>query len=78
MQRLVAVDFVLISMDHQHGRNCGCSHDVSTENIGNLYSLYTKIDKEQLECLNEIAENSGRLVFRPWDERLHDTVKLFI
>lgn len=35
-----------------------------------LYNLYSRIDKQNLECLNEVQENSGRDVFRPWDERL--------
>ena len=50
--------------------HCGCSQEVKTENLAVLYNLYSRIDKQNLECLNEVQENSGRDVFRPWDERL--------
>lgn len=33
-------------------------------------SLYQKIDTENLQCLNEAEEGSGKAVFKPWDERL--------
>ena len=57
-------------MDHKHGEGCGCSHETKTENMAVLYNLYSKIEKENLECLNESQEGAGKLVFRPWDERL--------
>ncbi|RWS17685.1 PITH domain-containing protein-like protein, partial [Dinothrombium tinctorium] len=47
-----------------------CSHsDVSQ--MGVNYSLYTKIDIENVQCLNEVSEGSGKLVFKPWEDRLH-------
>lgn len=57
-------------MEHVHGANCGCSHEVQTENLANLYSLYSRIDKDNLECLNESHDGSGKTVFRAWDQRL--------
>ena len=58
--------------DHHHGS--GCSHtqeDIeSANNLGFLYSLYAKIDLQNLQTLNESEENAGRTVFRSWDERL--------
>ena len=34
------------------------------------YSLYQKIDFANFECLNESEEDSGKRVFRPWENRL--------
>jgi len=57
-------------MNHQHSSNCGCSGETNTENLASLYNLYSKINKEAVECLNESVEDSGKEVFRPWDQRL--------
>ena len=57
-------------MEHKHGDNCGCSQEIKTESMSVLYNLYSRIDLHNLECLNESRENSGKLVFRPWDQRL--------
>lgn len=61
-----------------HG-SCAGNHDHDdTPEMGIEYSLYEKIDKQQLECLNEAEEDSGKTVFKPWSERLNlDTVSLF-
>lgn len=56
-------------MNHKHGANCGCSNEVGVDSIGVLYNLYSRIDLENLECLNESKENSGKLCFRPWEQR---------
>ncbi|KAG5897260.1 hypothetical protein JTB14_013161 [Gonioctena quinquepunctata] len=57
-----------------HGKCCGDKnhhhHDDSQE-MGIQYSLYGKINKENLECLNEATEGSGRTVFKPWEDRLN-------
>ena len=34
------------------------------------FNLYTKIDLNKLECLNEAEEGSAKNVFKPWDARL--------
>ena len=34
------------------------------------YSLYSKIVMDDVECLNEAEENSGRTVFKSWENRL--------
>ena len=63
------------NMEHQHGAGCGCGHGPNVDQLATLYTLYSKIDKEHVECLNESTENSGKSVFKPWDERLlHDKV----
>ena len=58
--------------DHNHSSGCCHSHseEVDTNNTGFLYSLYSKIDLEKLQCLNEVVENSGKTVFRSYDDRL--------
>lgn len=59
-------------MSHNHGPGCGCDHGqagLSGEEFGVQYSLYQKIDTENLTCLNEEVENSGKLVFKPWEDR---------
>lgn len=38
-----------------------------------MCSLYQKIDTENLQCLNEAEDGSGKTVFKPWDERLDKT-----
>lgn len=52
----------------EHRCDCGSSHD-ATE-LGVQYNLYQKIDKDNVECLNEYEEGSGVKVFKPWEERL--------
>ena len=60
-------------MSHNHGG--GCSHDHSHDDIsdparGNQFSLYLKIDTDRVVCLNEAEEESGKTVFKPWDQKL--------
>ena len=50
-------------------------HEKESSDLGALYSLYTKIDLERVDCLNEEVEGSGKVVFKPWDKRL-DTSKV--
>lgn len=64
----------LIVMSRQHH----CDHDCDghsalndTEDLGILYSLYSKIDLSKVECLNEKTESSGKTVFKPWEDRLN-------
>lgn len=51
--------------------NCNkenCDHSEVTNGIE--YSLYTKIDLANLQCLNEEVDGSCKSIFRPWDDRL--------
>ena len=59
---------------HSHG-GCSGGHDHDPPDRGAEFSLYTKIDTERVECLNEVIDGSGKLVFKAWDERL-DTDKV--
>ena len=54
-----------------------CDHECNghsslndSEDLGVLYSLFSKIDLGKLECLNEAEEGSGKTVFKPWEERM--------
>ncbi|XP_015607757.1 PITH domain-containing protein GA19395 [Cephus cinctus] len=56
-------------MDHQ----CNCGNTHNEGELGVQYNLYTKIDMNNVECLNEYEEGSGVTVFKPWEDRLnHD------
>ncbi|XP_065062037.1 PITH domain-containing protein CG6153-like [Rhopilema esculentum] len=55
------------------GHSCGHEHhehDHSGPDLGALYSLYTKIDIQKVECLNEETDGSGKFVFKAWDKRM--------
>lgn len=54
---------------HQHHDHGGDDAHVGPE-LGIQYTLYTKIDLDNVTCLNEATEGSGKTVFKPWDERL--------
>lgn len=66
------------SMAHHHhhhgdgGDPCGGHGGASSQGpeTGLQYSLYSKIDLDNVQCLNEIKEGSGKLVFKPWEKRL--------
>lgn len=65
-------------MPHQHDSSCGagCDHGqagLDGEEMGVAYSLFQRIDMNKLTCLNETVDNSGRLVFKPWEARLDKT-----
>lgn len=64
-------------MSHSH---CDGHHDhdhASDDEIGVQYNLFQKIDIENLQCLNESIDGSGKTVFKAWDRRLDRTqVKL--
>lgn len=57
---------------HDHGGHgsCGDGHDHPPAELGVAYSLYTRIDTENVECLNEAIDGSGKTVFKPWEDRL--------
>jgi hypothetical protein len=54
---------------HRHGCDGDHNHDETPE-MGLEYSLYSKIKLEDVECLNEKREGSGRDVFKAWENRL--------
>ncbi|KAI9578658.1 PITH domain-containing protein GA19395 [Glossina fuscipes] len=62
---------------HSHNHDSGCSDEAAHIDqpleMGIEYSLYEKIDLDNLECLNEELEGSGKRVFRPYENRLDTT-----
>jgi len=54
---------------HRHGCDGDHNHDETPE-MGLEYSLYSKIRLEDVECLNEKREGSGKDVFKAWENRL--------
>lgn len=60
--------------DHHHHHD-GCAHESNDSDylkeIGIQYGLYTKIDLENLECLNEAEDGSARFIFKPYEQRLN-------
>ena len=40
------------------------------EEQGLAYSLFQRIDMNNLTCLNEETDDSGKTVFKPWESRL--------
>lgn len=53
------------SCEHEHNEHGHVGPETGIE-----YSLYTKIDTDNLECLNEHSDGAGRTVFKPWEDRL--------
>lgn len=62
-------------MPHDHHHEGGCAHESTDSDylkeIGIQYSLYTKIDMNNLECLNETTDGSAKFIFKPYEERLN-------
>ncbi|XP_052868240.1 PITH domain-containing protein GA19395 [Anopheles cruzii] len=62
-------------MSHGHSHGSGCGHEaLGIDNeleMGLAYSLYEKIDLSNVECLNEEVENTGKSVFKAYNERLN-------
>jgi hypothetical protein len=54
---------------HKHGCDGDDNHDETPE-MGLEYSLYSKIDIGNLECLNEKIEGTGKDVFKAWEDRM--------
>ncbi|KAI1287693.1 putative PITH domain-containing protein [Halotydeus destructor] len=55
---------------HCHGQ-CDHNHsDPAGDDRGVSFSLYTKIELDRVECLNEAVDGSGKTIFKAWDERL--------
>jgi hypothetical protein len=56
----------MASFHHCNKEQC----DHQEVNNGDEWSLYTKIDLQNLQCLNEEVDGSSKSVFRPWSDRL--------
>ncbi|KOB70086.1 Thioredoxin family Trp26 [Operophtera brumata] len=47
-------------MSNHHCNHHNCDHGSNDEEIGLQYNLFERIDTENLECLNESVEGSGK------------------
>ncbi|KAK6632447.1 hypothetical protein RUM44_007489 [Polyplax serrata] len=56
---------------HSHNRCDGDDKHDDTPEMGIEYSLFKKIDSDNLECLNEKIQHSGKDVFKSWENRLN-------
>lgn len=54
---------------HGHSHSCGCEGEHEPSERGFEYGLYSRIDLDKLQCLNESRDGDGKLVFKPWDRR---------
>lgn len=54
---------------HGHSHSCGCEGGHEPAERGFEYGLYSRIDLDKLQCLNESRDGDGKLVFKPWDQR---------
>ena len=54
---------------HSHGSHDHGKAGLLGEELGFQYSLYQKIDLENVSCLNEEIEGSGKSVFKAWENR---------
>jgi hypothetical protein len=59
-------------MSHCHDEHCEHDHDDLPES-GEQFLLYSKIDIDNVRCLNESEPDSGKSVIRPWNERQQDS-----
>ncbi|GAA5806203.1 galactose-binding domain-like protein [Helicostylum pulchrum] len=58
-------------MSHCHDEHCEHDHS-DLPDSGEQFLLYSKIDLDNVRCLNESEPNSGKKVIRPWNERMDD------
>ncbi|TWW65112.1 PITH domain-containing protein 1 [Takifugu flavidus] len=54
---------------HGHSHHCGCEGEHEPAERGFEYGLYSRIDLEKMQCLNESRDGDGKVVFKPWDQR---------
>ncbi|VDQ04884.1 unnamed protein product [Trichobilharzia regenti] len=60
--------------DHNSGGSSGhCCHSHKSDE-SSLFSLYKFIDVQNVECLNESVSGSGKLVFKPYEDRKDSSV----
>lgn len=57
-------------MPRGHSHSCEEHAHENPAEKGVQYSLYLKINLDEVTCLNESIDGSGKTVFKPWEERL--------
>lgn len=64
--------------EHNCNKHGACDHQEAGENAAE-WSLFSRIDLDNVQCLNEAVDGSGRKVFRAWEDRLkRDEVSAFV
>ncbi len=58
-----------MSFPHNCNKTC-CDHQSANDNSPE-WNLLSKINMENLQCLNEKIDGSCKKIFRPWDDRLN-------
>lgn len=53
---------------HCHDEHCDHDHEDLPE-AGEQFLLYSKIDRDNVRCLNEAEPGMGKNVIKPWNER---------
>jgi hypothetical protein len=56
-------------MPHCHGEHCEHEHE-DLPGSGEQALLYSRIDRDNIRCLNEAEPDSGKTIVKPWDQRL--------
>ena len=59
-----------MSFNHNCNKTC-CDHQEAAAEDAASWSLYAKIDTQNIQCLNEEVDGSCKKIFRPWDDRLN-------
>ncbi|KAI9259485.1 galactose-binding domain-like protein [Phascolomyces articulosus] len=54
---------------HCHDEHCDHDHD-DLPGAGDQFLLYSRIDRDNVRCLNEAEPDTGKSVIKPWNERL--------
>lgn len=58
-------------MPFEHNCNkATCDHQPTAEETADQWMLNSKIDLDNVQCLNEESDGSAKKIFRSWDERL--------
>lgn len=61
--------WIMSGHGHGHSHGCACEGEHEPAERGLEYGLYSRIDLDKLQCLNESRDGDGKLVFKPWDRR---------
>lgn len=57
---------------HCHDEHCDHDHD-DLPGAGDQFLLYSRIDRDNVRCMNEAEPGMGKAVIKPWNERLDNT-----
>lgn len=55
-------------MPHCHDEHCDHEHE-DLPASGEQSLLYSRIDRDNIRCLNEAEPDTGKTIVKPWDQR---------